>query len=205
MGHVIDFIQVDNRKEILLAAMDFAEVNVDRLENPDGSYHGRMTIHDDIICESLESATEKIKQLDKGFYDDHAVRYYDTSHLDPTKKLEKIEEQILENNRKRNEYIKKNRIAYRKSAFVGCDKCGSKIAMRAFRKEYANGIIEPIRDICPICHNDLRSETVQNRLKKFNEKNDELLAKKEEIKKEFNQKNAKKGKLKWLVKVEVHC
>lgn len=205
MGHAIDFITVNSRNEIFLAANDFAEVNVDRLEDPFGSYHGNMTIHDDIICDTLESAKAKINQLERGSYDDHAVRYYDTSHLVPSKKLEKIKEQILENNRKKNEYVKKNRIAYRKSAFVGCDKCGSKIAMRAFRKEYANGIIEPIRDICPICHNDLRSETVQNRLKNFQEKNDELLAKKEEIKKEFNQKNAKKGKLKWLVKVEVHC
>ena len=164
-----------------------------------------MTIHDDIICESLESATEKIKQLDKGFYDDHAVRYYDTSHLIPSKKLEKIDEQIHENNQKKNEYIKKNSIAYRKSALVGCDNCGSKIAMRAFRRVDENGKIEPIRDTCPVCYYDLRSETVKNRLRRFYEKNDELFAKKEEIKKEFNQKNAKKGKLKWLVKVEVHC
>ena len=43
MGHVIDFKVVDTRDEIWVEALEFAEYNVDRQENPSGSYHGNLT------------------------------------------------------------------------------------------------------------------------------------------------------------------
>lgn len=36
-------------------------------------YHGNMKFHRDIVCKSEEEAIEKIKELDKGWYGDHAV------------------------------------------------------------------------------------------------------------------------------------
>ena len=54
------------------------------------SYHGNMTIHDDIICNSYEDAKEKIDSLDKGFYDDHAVKYYESKPLKETTKIKFI-------------------------------------------------------------------------------------------------------------------
>ena len=41
------------------------------------SYHGNLKFHRDIICKTAEEAKEKIKQLDKGWYDDHAVFFKD--------------------------------------------------------------------------------------------------------------------------------
>ena len=38
-------------------------------------YHGNMKFHKDIICKNEEEAIEKIRQLDKGWYDDHAVMF----------------------------------------------------------------------------------------------------------------------------------
>lgn len=38
-------------------------------------YHGNLKFHKDIVCKSREEAEEKIKQLDKGWYDDHAVMF----------------------------------------------------------------------------------------------------------------------------------
>lgn len=40
-------------------------------------YHGNLKFHKDIVCKTREEAMEKIKQLDKGWYDDHAVFYRD--------------------------------------------------------------------------------------------------------------------------------
>lgn len=38
-------------------------------------YHGNLIFHDDIICKNRDEAVEKINQLDKGWYDDHAIYY----------------------------------------------------------------------------------------------------------------------------------
>lgn len=40
-------------------------------------YHGNLHFHRDIICANEEEAMEKIKTLDKGWYDDHAVFFKD--------------------------------------------------------------------------------------------------------------------------------
>lgn len=39
------------------------------------SYHGNLKFHRDIVCANREEAEEKLRQLDKGWYDDHAVFY----------------------------------------------------------------------------------------------------------------------------------
>lgn len=40
-------------------------------------YHGNLKFHRDIVCKNEDEAREKIKQLDKGWYDDHAVFFKD--------------------------------------------------------------------------------------------------------------------------------
>jgi hypothetical protein len=40
-------------------------------------YHGNLKFHKDIVCKNEEEAYEKIKELDKGWYDDHAVMFKD--------------------------------------------------------------------------------------------------------------------------------
>ena len=41
------------------------------------SYHGDLTFHKDPLYKSREEAEEAIKKFDKGWYNDHAVRYRD--------------------------------------------------------------------------------------------------------------------------------
>ena len=41
------------------------------------SYHGNLKFHRDIVCKNEQEAREKIEQLDKGWYDDHAVFFKD--------------------------------------------------------------------------------------------------------------------------------
>lgn len=40
-------------------------------------YHGNLKFHRDIVCKNREEAEEKLKSLDKGWYDDHAVMFKD--------------------------------------------------------------------------------------------------------------------------------
>ena len=41
------------------------------------SYHGNLKFHRDIVCKNYEEAIKKLRELDDGFYDDHAVFYKD--------------------------------------------------------------------------------------------------------------------------------
>lgn len=38
-------------------------------------YHGNLTFHPSIVCESQDAATERIEKFIKDSYDDHAVRF----------------------------------------------------------------------------------------------------------------------------------
>lgn len=40
-------------------------------------YHGNLTFHKDIVCRNAEEAYQKLEELDKGWYDDHAVFFKD--------------------------------------------------------------------------------------------------------------------------------
>ena len=40
-------------------------------------YHGNLKFHRDIVCKNEEEAMQKLAELDKGWYDDHAVTFKD--------------------------------------------------------------------------------------------------------------------------------
>ena len=190
MGHAIEYFSVADRKEIMQTAEEFAYYNVDRQENPSGSYHGMMTIHDDIICESYEDAIAKIDSLDSGFYDDHAVRYKDKDALKPTKQMlaEKARAEKIANDRY--EYMDKHSILNRKAKFVGCKKCESKLAVEHLKS-----------NSCPVCGAELRADYIVERLKKYDADYKKSLQKYQELKK----KQTGKCPIRWAFKVEVHC
>ena len=205
MGHTIEYITVNKKSEIMDTAEHFAWENVDPFESPSRDYHGRMTIHDNgTIYNSYEEAEEAINRFDRGFYDDHAVAFYDTTHLKQSSKVTKLQDKVKETQKAKEEYIAKNRVGFRKSAFIGCDECGSKMAHQWFVKE-VDGTAVCKTDLCPVCRNDLRSTTVKERIMKFDDKIQELFETIRKVKKEEHKKNLKKAKVRWLVKVEVHC
>lgn len=190
MGHVIDYLTVDKRSDIMKAASAFASRNVDRGENPSGSYHGNMHIHDTPICESYEEAEDMIRQLDTGWYSDHAVRFYDKSSLKPTKQMTALEERKKKLILARDEYKKEHSIQNRKSEFVGCKECRSKISAKHLRNHF-----------CPVCGKDLWADYILERIKKYN-------ADIKDVEKQYNElqkKQTGKCPIRWLVKVEVHC
>lgn len=73
MSHAIrhlDYHCSVNKRQILKDINSFA---YDPQES--SGYHGNLKFHDDIICKNRDEAVEKINQLDKGWYDDHAIYY----------------------------------------------------------------------------------------------------------------------------------
>ena len=190
MGHAIDYLIVKKRSDIMDAAENFAAINVDRGENPSGRYESRMTIHDDIICDSYEDAVQRIQSLDNGWYDDHAVRFRDNPK--ESAKMKDLQDRIKRTYDQERKYIADHSIHKRTSAFIGCPKCKSKLAADFFKSgEY-----------CPVCGADLRPKSTLDKIKWYEDKIAEL---NKELRAEKNRNNKKSKNLLWCVKVEVHC
>lgn len=75
MSHCIKFIDYHCSKTENQILRDLNSFAFDRQET--SSYHGNMTFHRNIVCKNRDEAENKINELDKGFYDDHAVFYMD--------------------------------------------------------------------------------------------------------------------------------
>ena len=188
MGHMIDYIPVDTREDIFPAAHDFAHVNTNRNENWDGSYHGNMTILDDVEpIYSYDAAVEYLSKRSEGrSYSDFAVRYYSSDDdgtrkdtvLPLVRKLAALEEATAPRNRK--------------AKYVSCPQCGSKLSTEHLGSR---------QTACPLCLTSLLSETDLKRIASLKER----IRRTREKEKLAALKRKNKGKVKWLVKVEVHC
>lgn len=208
MGHAIDYMAFDRktpRKKMLEAVEIWAKNNCDPREvSADGDiwhedvYHGPLlgdkAWHEDTVYSCREDAEDAIGRMDKGFYDDHAVLFYDVDSLKPTAAMNAIKRRRDEMGKKRYAIIVDSHAwTGRKSKYVTCEGCGSKLNVERLRSMHTC--------VCPLCRNDLRSETVRNRIKAYDEKIEELSGKYVEEMKKLKAKAA----VKWLVKMEVHC
>lgn len=146
--------------------------------------------HDGAPLESEEAAREWIRSKDGGWYENHAVRFYDYSKATETKKIVELAKRIAETVQARNEYRDSHSVHGFKAEFIGCPECGSKLSKTHLRGE-----------TCPLCRRDLRSQTTLDRLARYQEKISALRKQVEEQK----QKQKDKAVVKWLVKYEYHC
>lgn len=195
--HAINYETVTKRENIFPVAEEFAYYNVDREENPSGSYHGQMTIHDDLVYDTFDEAKKAIERLDRGFYDDHAVKYHKTGEVKESKTLINLRERLAKEQENKVKYEEGHAISNFKAALVTCKRCTSKINkayLKNNRRDY----------ICPVCGNDLRAEYVVERIKKFDDKIADL-KNKVKAEEEKCKKKAKSNQIVWLVKMEVHC
>lgn len=208
MGHAIDYMVFDRkmpRTQMLEAVEHWAKENVDPYEHSEdgdiwhidvynGSLNGDRAWHEDTVYSCRQDAAAAIGRMDKGFYDDHAVLFYDVDSLKPTAVMKDIKRRQDETMMKREALIADSHTwAGRKSKYVTCEDCGSKLNVERLRSMSTC--------VCPLCRNDLRSETVLNRVKAYDEKIRELRGKYAKEMKKLKSKAA----VKWLVKMEVHC
>ena len=177
--HRIDYLDFDSNTPKLRILDECIEIA--RRNGDSGSLYSPIAYFDDIL-ETREEALKFIEEKDS-WYSNLAVRY---KYLDSKKGIE-LEKKLNELLKKKEEYKKAHSISSFKAEFVGCSSCGSKLS-----KHHLKG------NTCPLCGNDLRSQTTMDTLKRYEERIKTL---KEQLKLE----NAKHGKINWLVKIEFHC
>ena len=154
-----------------------------------------ITWHDDKIYANREDAKEAIRRLDKGWYNQLAVKYYDPVEVKYTKKCDELKQRLVA--RKAELFDLDSKIHYEgvKSGFVSCRGCGSKINSKYF----GSG---KVGNRCPICKADLRPESLLDRIEAK-----ETAIKKLELELSAERKKCEakaKKKVMWLIKIEYH-
>ena len=179
----MDFKENVKRDDVIQAIMDEAIMNGD-------GYSSRVKWHDEIPpLETREEAYKRIRQLDNGWYDDHAVRYKRYASAKKTKKIEEYERKVAELEEGKRKYERDHSVKTLQATHIGCNFCGSKLYRQLLRSE-----------TCPLCGKDLRSKTTLDKLQWFDDKRayyENRIAEEE--------KKQKRGyEIYWLVKYEYH-
>ena len=186
MGHAIYKISVAencNRESVM------REISK-RAEREGDGYWSSMHWHDELPpFKNRKEAEEWIDAHDMRNYDDHAVRYYDHTQVSITPKIKELQEKHADLTLKIAAYEKEHSIKNLKATYIGCPKCGSKLARNLIRGEK-----------CPLCGEDLRSKTTITTIAGYQGKRKEIAAK---IDTEYKKQTAAK-RICWLVKYEFH-
>lgn len=185
MSHYVGYETFDKNVDRAVV-YDFIE-EVCAMENGDG-YGTTIKWHCEKVYADYEEAKSAITRMDNGWYDDHAVLYYNRDAVQPTKAMQAVEDRIKAVRQKRDDYAEKFHVKHRNADFIGCKMCGSKL-----KREYLRS------NKCPLCGSDLRSDSVIKKLGEYEVKLDDLGNKYRELAKK------QPGTVKWLVKYEFHC
>lgn len=145
------------------------------------------------ICESRDEAYEYIEAHDNGWYDQVAVKFKEYPEFKHTKKYDTLVDKLGEVQKKFNALESKVHYAGVVSKFIGCKKCGSKIASAYIKSNY-----------CPVCGEDLRPATVLKTVNNYKEKISQLQKEIKEEGKKIQKKMEKQATIKWLTKIEYH-
>lgn len=142
---------------------------------------------DEKVYSCYEEAEDAIGKLDKGWYDQIAVKYYEpVAFMD--EKRQQLEQKRI---KAMDEYHLRDLKVYPKtltSAFHECKKCGSRLAVPHLQTNF-----------CPVCKADLRPEYI---LKSIAAAEEKLKAANERLS-DYIDKHSKK-QIYWLVKIEYH-
>lgn len=178
-----------------VALLKRISAEVARKSDADDEYTGSLWRtdhwHDDVTYPSRQEAEKAIKDMDNGFYDDHAVLFYDTSKVPETDRMKTLRDRIDRLESRRCKAETDSDIHHRKSKSITCRKCGSVIMLHYYWGHCA----------CPVCGTDLRSESVRKRIHLIESA---LKRTKSELKSEQD-KRFEACPVKWLVKYEYHC
>lgn len=149
----------------------------------------------DYTCKNEEEAKRFIENHDKGWYDQLAVKFIDTSNVKKTSSTaERLKKQILDYQQKYVDYNNMHSLTNQKAEFISCPQCSSKLSRIHLK---GNG--------CPVCgKKDIRSATVLKQLNSFTDKIDKWEKEYAAENKRLAEKAAKQGKVMWLIKVEYH-
>lgn len=93
------------------------------------------------------------------------IPFLDTDSLPNNKRLLTLEKRLQDETSKRNAYYNAHNVQNLQAKYISCKRCGSKV-----NKDYIHN------NSCPVCHNNMLSDTVQKRLDAFNARIDGLKA-----------------------------
>ena len=188
MGHIMDYGFLDATtkegamREGLEIAQEFAYHNVDRYENPSGSYHNNFRFYDRVF----NTVDEALDFFRDGFYKDGVCLVKDSSGA-----KKRYQEKINKINQKEKEFKQKviDIFKERASATVSCKECESR---------YTKEVALRFNLRCPVCNNWMVSNTVLESYKRFS-------VQREDAEKQYRKDCADTGKARYFYKVEVHC
>lgn len=189
MGHTVNYYSYSEAADKKKVEADLSTY-VEKECWQEGGHMSKIRWINDAPCANEDEAREKIKRLDKGWYDCIAVKYYDTCNVPETEKIKTLRTASTQAYRKYNELSAAFHFANAKSEYIGCKNCGSKIARKYLR-----------RNFCPVCNADLRPETTLNRIAALKEKADKSS---DTLKAELTKQAMKAKNVRWLVKIEFH-
>lgn len=144
----------------------------------------------DHVCADYDEAHEYIREHDKGWYDQLAVKYRGTE-----KPKTKAYENLVTRRKEVYDTLKarENKVHYSadntKSEYVSCKSCGSRLATKFIRS-----------NSCPLCKTELRPASALNSI----DTSKKMLKEIDKKIKEMEIKASKKAKIYWLVKIEYH-
>ena len=139
------------------------------------------------ILESREKAEQWIKEHDRGWYDNLAVRFLNPKRIEN----EKTKELNKEIRKTFDEYTRRMGILYSDtvtSTYIGCKSCGSKLSRKHLRTNN-----------CPVCRAELRPEHMLKSVEVAHKRYQRAI----DSANEYTNKHAKKETC-WLVKIEYH-
>lgn len=141
----------------------------------------------DKIYATEEEAHKAIEEMDRGWYDQLAVKFYNpiTFSNKKTEELHTVTSDAYKEYTKRNTELYANTIT---SALITCKGCNSKLAREYLKSNH-----------CPVCRAELRPEHMLKRIAAAERKYQTAL----KNEKEYTLKHAKK-EICWLVKIEYH-
>jgi len=190
MGHAVGggFLKATTKeaamREGFADACEFAEYNVDREENPSGSYDNSFRFYDRTF-ETEDDAMEFFDSL--GSYMDGVCIVKQASKSAQNKYQKQVNKVRTKQQELKEKAIEK--FKERTSASVGCKKCGTRIP---------SDVAIQRRLICPNCRNWLVPDSYKQRYEKLSES---LVQAEEQLKKD----TADNGKPRYWAKYEVHC
>ena len=202
MGHIVHYFDYPEKcdRKAVQASCDHLAAMDDWEEGCSGLNQDIRWLDKEPICTSHDEAEERIKELDNGWYDQLAIRYYEAKEgVNTHSKAYENAVQMLENASKSYDELKKKlheAFFNRKSEYVGCKECGSKLSIKYLSKTN-----------CPLCGRNLLSETDTDRLMKADQRRIEAMKRvTTEDKKDSERiaRQAKNRQVRWLVKIEYH-
>lgn len=167
---VIDSISQQSLAKARAQIVDRVRQNADLEEFPSmGEEVGNITpiYPPESCCKSLQSVVEWYNESYEAFHRPYQkyIPFLDTNSLPNNKRLLTLENRLQDEISKRDAYYNAHNVQNLQAKYISCKRCGSKV-----NKDYIRN------NSCPVCRNNMLSDTVQKRLDAFNARIDGLRA-----------------------------